>query len=203
MSTVLDAWAALRAERRTESGWHVRRVYPSAACEMFAGLRQPGSVPGLLLEISTDDVPAGLSLPQSRGFNVEPAVLRSGSSGSVRFALTLTDPGYEAVFSVLCDDAAETAATAANARGGLRAWLGRLQVWQEFMSRHGAGGLSEEAALGLWGELWFMRERLVPLLGEAGAVDAWAGPARRAERFRAEERVHRNQVDEPAGTRDD
>lgn len=176
MNVINDAWSTLRAEHRTETGWHVRRVHTSASCEILAGVLQPGAVPGLLLEVSMDDVPGGLSLPQSRGFSVEPTILQTGPSGKVRFALALSDSAYETVFSILCEDAAATAAVAPDPRSALRAWLGRLHVWQEFMSRHGAGGLSEEAALGLYGELWFLREKLMTLMGLDTAVDSWAGP---------------------------
>lgn len=176
MNIVADAWGALRAERRAEAGWHVRRVHTSAPCEILAGLLQPGAVPGLLLEVSMDDVSGGLSLPSSRGFSVEPTVLQPGPAGRVRFALALSDATYETVFSILCEDAASTAAAAPNSRNALRTWLDRLHVWQEFMSRHGAGGLSEEAALGLYAELWFLREKLMALMGPGAALDSWAGP---------------------------
>jgi hypothetical protein len=176
VSIVAEVWHALRAESRDEAGWHVRRVHEAASCEILAGIRRPGAIPGLLLELSLDDVPGGLSLPQSRGFSIEPSILGLGATGRVRFSLALADPSYEAVFAVLCEDAAATAAALSGPRAALRAWLGRLHVWQEFMSRHGAGGLGEEAAMGLFGELWFLRERLMPIVGHAAAVDAWAGP---------------------------
>src|SRR5436190_15142549 len=103
MTAVEEAWRALRLEGRTESGWHVRRIYASAACEILAGVRQPDASPGLLLEVGVEDVPSGLTFPESRGFVVDPVLLDGGAVGRARFALSLADPAYEAVFAVLCE----------------------------------------------------------------------------------------------------
>lgn len=177
MSIVSGAWIALRQEARREPGWHLRRIHPSAPCEILAGVHQPGAMPGLLLEIPVSDVPADLVLPQSKGFMVEPLLLGSSISGRVRFALVLTDRAYETVFTVLCEDTTATAFRAGTPRAALRDWIGRLHVWQEFMARHGGAGLSETAVLGLIGELIVLRDHLSPLVGIRTALDMWSGPA--------------------------
>lgn len=176
MTTVEDAWSSLRREGRTEPGWHVRRIRENAPCEILAGMHQPDALPGLLLELDVVDIPAGLTFPQSRGFAVDPVLLDGGIVGRARFALTLADRTYEAVFTVLCEDTAAAAGSAARPRQALRDWVGRLHVWQEFMARHGSDGLSEAAATGLHGELWFLRDRLAPVAGIGTSIDAWSGP---------------------------
>lgn len=176
MTVVTDAWQTLAQEQRREPGWHVRRIYPEASCEIFAGLRQPGAYSGLLLELPVEDVPAGLVLPRSSGFAVEPVVLTTRSERHVRYALTLSDGSYENVFAVLCDDVAATAARADSAQTALRDWITRLHVWQAFMAKHGPGGMPESAVLGLTGELLIIRDRLIPLIGVRATLDAWSGP---------------------------
>jgi hypothetical protein len=176
MTVIDEAWEAIRSEKRNEPGWHVRRVHIGAPCEIFVGILQPGAVPGLLIEVSVGDVPVGSQLPKSRGFELVPVLLGGGDMGRVRFALKLTDPVYEPVFSVLCADAARAAESESRPRAAIRAWINRLHVWQEFMARHGVQGLSEIAALGLIGELFVMRNVAIPLWGCAAAVQAWSGP---------------------------
>lgn len=176
MTAVAEAWSALEAEGRRESGWHVRRVHPAASCEILAGLRRPDDIPGLLLEVPVDQVPLDLALPRSNGFIVETALLGSGHAGVVRFSLALTDRSYGPVFTVLCEDVAEAAATASTPRAALRNWTGRLQIWQAFMARHGSGGLSDAAVTGLVGELIFLRNELAPRVGLGVAIAMWAGP---------------------------
>ena len=60
----------------------------------------------------------------------------------------------------------------------------RLRIWQRFLEQVDPGGLSVEAQAGLFGELWFLRHRLIPALG-ASAVGAWQGPLRAIQDFQA------------------
>ena len=176
MTAVADCWRLMEAEGRTEPGWHVRRIQPAAACAVYAGLHQPERTPGLLLELAVDDVPANLVFPRSSGFLIEPSFLPGGTP-QTRYALSLADPHYRAIFGVLCQDVAEAAAAAGSARSALREWVARLHAWQAFMARHGADGLSETAALGLLGALLVLRDELTPRRGVAAALDMWTGPA--------------------------
>ncbi len=176
MTAVEESWKALRQEGRAETGWHVRRIFADASCEILAGIRQPDGLPGLLLEVEVDDVPSGLVFPQSRGFSVDPVLLDGGIAGRVRFALSLTDPTYAAVFGVLCEDTASAAGAAKRPKQALRDFSARLHVWQEFMARHGSDGLSDDAVIGLHGELRFLRDRLAPCAGWNLSIDAWSGP---------------------------
>lgn len=175
MTAVAEAWTALEEEGRREPGWHVRRVHPAAPCEILAGLRRPDDTPGLLLEVPVDQVPRDLTLPRSNGFIVEPTLL-GGHAGTVRFSLSLTDRSYGAVFTVLCEDIAEAAASAPTPRAALQNWIGRLHIWQSFMARYGSGGLSEAAVIGLVGELLFLQEELASRVGIGAAIAMWAGP---------------------------
>lgn len=175
MTAVAEAWTALEEEGRREPGWHVRRVHLVAPCEILAGLRRPDDTPGLLLEVPVDQVPRDLALPRSNGFIVEPALL-GGHAGTVRFSLALTDRSYGAVFTVLCEDVAEAAAAALTPRAALQNWTGRLHIWQAFMAKHGSGGLSEAAVIGLIGELLFLREELASRVAIGAAIAMWAGP---------------------------
>jgi len=143
---------------------------------MYAGLRQPDGVQGLIVEAAAEAVPSDIDLPRSRGFSLDAQLAGPSHGGKVRFTLALIDPAYQNVFAVLCDNVAEAAAAAPTSRAGLREWLRQLLVWQEFMARYGPGGLSDEAALGLVGELLMLRDELAPRLGYAAAIVSWAGP---------------------------
>lgn len=176
MSQVSEAWLALRTERRREAGWHLRRVHTEASCDLHAGIQQPGNIAMLVLELPVADVPADLVLPQSRGFSVEPRLTGTSTSGRVRFALILADQAYEDVFDILCSDVAATAAASLRRMDALRSWVRQLHMWQDFMARHGPGGMTEEAVIGLMGELVIIHDHLQPLMGIRAALDAWAGP---------------------------
>jgi hypothetical protein len=60
--------------------------------------------------------------------------------------------------------------------------LARLKRWQQFLERSGPDGLGDEAQRGLFGELWFIRHYLVPIVG-AQAVTGWTGPSMAGQDF--------------------
>ena len=176
MSGIDKAWGALRAENRRETGWHLRRSHPDAPCEIFAGIHQPDSTPGLIIEVDADSVPPDLRMPKSAGFRLETILRGHAHHGRVRVTLSLAQSAYAAVFAVLADDAAACAAAEPDELSALSGFVRRLQVWHDFMARHGPDGLSESSAIGLMGELFILKDYVAPTVGSAHAVAAWSGP---------------------------
>lgn len=64
-----------------------------------------------------------------------------------------------------------------------------LDTWRMFFEEDGLEGLSREAQQGLWGELWVLREQLIPRLGVTAAIDAWTGSQRTNHDFQREGRA--------------
>jgi Putative PD-(D/E)XK family member, (DUF4420) len=176
MNVVEDMWKALRAEHRSEPGWHLRRIHPEAPCEILAGIHWPDGTPGLIVEVEASQVPPSIRIPKSAGFQVDTVLLGHSHTGRVRIALSLAHVAYSAVFAVLCNDTTDLAAAQADARSAVSAFIGRLHVWQAFMARHGPDGLSDAAMIGLMGELHVLTDHLAPLVGFERAIAAWAGP---------------------------
>ncbi|MER8372376.1 PD-(D/E)XK motif protein [Mesorhizobium sp. M1406] len=176
MSPIDEVWAALRAENRPEPGWHLRRIHTEAPCEILAGIHQPDRVPGLIFEVDASAFPSGIRVPQSSGFRVDTSLIGHSHTGRVRIALSLAQAAYATVFSVLCSDTAGCAAAQTDERAALTSAIGRLHVWQAFMAKHGPDGLSENAVIGLMGELHILVEHVVPVLGVGDALSSWAGP---------------------------
>ena len=176
MSSIDNAWDALRAENRRETGWHLRRVHPNAPCEVFAAIHQPDSTPGLIIEVDADSVSSDVRMPKSAGFRLETMLRGHAHHGRVRVTLSLEQPAYAAVFAILADDTAACAAAEPDERSALSGFVRRLHVWQDFMARHGPDGLSESAVVGLMGELCILKDYVSPVLGSGHALAAWSGP---------------------------
>ena len=183
MSGIDKTWNVLRAENRREMGWHLRRVHPDAPCEIFAGIHQPNSTPGLIIEVDADTVPPDLRIPKSAGFRLDTTLRGHAHHGRVCVTLSLAQSAYAAVFAVLADDAAACAAAEPNECSALSGFVRRLHVWQDFMARHGPDGLSESAVIGLMGELHILKDHVVPAMGSEHAVAAWSGPGREPNDF--------------------
>jgi hypothetical protein len=97
--------------------------------------------------------------------------------GRCRLVLTLGDQSDFELFRVLCHDL--LSATARLARGdngrGLPVVLDRLAAWQDLLRRKNEDLLSKQEVIGLFGELLFLRDWFLPVIGQ-DAVSAWRGP---------------------------
>ena len=89
----------------------------------------------------------------------------------------LADDRYRDVFEVLVNDVGERIARAPGQEEAVKTLIARLHVWQNFMRRHGAQGLTIEAQIGLFGELTFLSDHLIDRLPAHDSVEAWTGPA--------------------------
>ena len=179
MTTVGEIWQALATGNDAAGqgeGWYFRRIHPDSACSVLAALRQPGSVPALLVEVGAGAVEVVGEYPSARGFEVYPESVTSGPRGRTRLCLVLSDTGYRDVFEVLANDVAERIASARGDSEAVRAFMARLHVWQNFMRKHGAHGLGPEAQIGLFGELCFLADHLLDRAPAFDVVDAWKGP---------------------------
>lgn len=172
-----DIWEELRAQMPDGEGWMTRRVYPASQCPVFAAVNADNGAPGLLLEVQPASIPSNAEYPTGQGFEVAPVRTGRGRNAPIWLVLTLTGTRYSGVFEILADDVASLVANARDERQGVRDFLSRLRVWQDFMRRHGTEGLGRQAQTGLFSELFFLRQRLMPHMTAYDAVSAWTGPS--------------------------
>ena len=120
------------------------------------------------------------SLPQLGGVELIGPV----EGDAIYFGLMLKDTRNLDLFETFCRDIISFVAPCLSDSTAIAAFLARLQGWQKFLER-GGEGLSSEAQRGLWGELFFLRQHLWPLL-EQDAVDLWRGPFNSPQDFRGD-----------------
>jgi hypothetical protein len=61
-------------------------------------------------------------------------------------------------------------------RDAVAEFITRLRRWQAFLEKHNPEGLSPTEQQGLYGELWFLRQVVIPKLGYRQGVQCWTGP---------------------------
>ena len=159
-----------------QDGWHLRRVFPDADSDIFVALRHPGSVPALLVEVDAIAVRVAGEYPSSRGFELYPETVTPGPRGRTRLCLVLADTRYRDVLDVLVNDVSERIALTPGQEEGVKTFIARLHVWQNFMKKHGVQGLTNVAQIGLFGELSFLADHLFDRLPAHDSVNAWKGP---------------------------
>jgi hypothetical protein len=179
-----DLWKALEADavagNAGASGWLLRLARPEAGCPLYVGLELASRHRALLLRLPSASVPQRRHWPRCKG--LEPLAVTVG--GSAHFGVALKEDRFADVFTALAEDLVRRVAEAGDAAAQTRAFLGQLARWQKFLSAS-FDGLSDESQRGLWGELYFLREHLLPKLGTS-AVQGWKGGDRAHQDFQFE-----------------
>jgi hypothetical protein len=102
-------------------------------------------------------------------------VIAPGRAGRTRLLLRLANPRFRDVFHALCDDVVQSLAATSDEIEAVRTFVARLARWQAFLRRHSPEGLSLEERRGLFGELSFLRDVLLPRMDGVAAVRSWKG----------------------------
>ena len=174
-------WKALEADvavgQTGTSGWLLRLARPQAGCPLFAALELSSRRRAVLLRLPRGFMPARRLWPRCKGLESLAIELENRA----HFGVALKEPRFADVFTALAEDLTRRVIEAASSAEQARAFLGQLARWQKFLSAS-QDGLSEEQQRGLWGELHFLREHLVPALGPM-AIAGWKGGARAHQDF--------------------
>lgn len=180
MTQVSAIWDAIRADSPAGVGLHVRLLDPTSPIRLLAAIVMPSDSPALVLEVPSAAVSPGTTYPKCAGFSVRPELV---SGGTVRLRLERAGEQYADLFEILCQDVADQAKTAPSEAVAFRAILGRLATWQRFVQEHGLNRMTEEKQIGLFAELVYFGQHVLPRMAAADAFRCWRGPSGEAHDF--------------------
>jgi len=178
-------WADLELKARAadHEGILTLRILQESAFDFLLGVQVPENIRMFLIRIARENVINQCSLPCSKGFEIRQAVLSEDRGHHATLQLILNDRRYQDIFSRLTEDVASFCSRESSEKAMIQALLMRLAMWQQFLDRYGAEGLSTAAQQGLYGELRFLHDYLIPSVGVEKAVQAWKGPHRAQQDF--------------------
>ena len=174
-----ELWAQLNAGR-VEQGFV--RIRIDRSLRIYAARNAASGLEALLIEVATSAVPSG-ELPRSRGFELRAIPTRLGRDGTTLFILECGAKEFSTVFRALADDIHRALQMVKSEEKALQALIERLYKWQTFLRDYRAGGLTPQQQLGLYGELFFLKNHLLTRLPGKIAVQGWDGPAARNHDF--------------------
>ncbi len=174
---IAETWSILEQGTSVTnlSGRLQRRIMPEGQRNLFLGLEMPSGNRMLIIRVATGSLPEQQSLPASHGVTVR-IERQSDQSGEAEVEVILTDAQHQDIFDLLVRDLIEATEQPQNERAGISRMLSRLSDWQQLLQRLSARGLSSEQQRGLWGELWFLKTVIAPVLGLSEAIRSWTGP---------------------------
>ncbi len=170
------------SERPKQTGWVRRRIDLLAEVAVHIAVSCVSNKRSLMVDIPARALGVLQDLPITGGLSVTLVPQLEGSRpGERSLAVELDDPQFSDIFTVFCDDLVDGISRCAKVNDAILLLLQRLGRWQEFLS-NATDGLSNNALVGLFGELWFLRSMLVPL-GGIGLVTCWTGAERGPQDF--------------------
>ncbi len=136
----------------------------------------PSNTRLLMLRVKHSSVGKGTVFPKSSSFEVRRVALPNDSEAYVTLQLILTNPRYSDIFTTLVQDIVDHLVPLADETNAVAEFITRLRRWQTFLEKHNPEGLSQTEQQGLYGELWFLRQVVIPQLGSRKGVQCWTGP---------------------------
>jgi len=128
-----------------------------------------------IYEFSSEDQVFKINLPDLVG--IQAAFLRADESNTMnRLVLILNEQSNWELFLSLCNDLVNATRQAQTSNASVTIILRRLARWHEFLKLKRNNLLSEEEIKGLIGELFFIKNNLIPVFGVVQAIQFWQGP---------------------------
>lgn len=174
--TTAEIWAELEAEGN-QAGEYRRRIHPDSVADLYLVVHKPSNTRGLLVDVDLRANDIG-DLPTGRGIELRWVPSPRGQG----IELVLSQQAFADLFDALVSDVAGAASQGVDDADVANRVAARVRRWQTFL-RETSNGLSAERQRGLYGELYFLREILLPVLGGVGAAAAWVGPTAAPQDF--------------------
>ncbi len=182
-----DIWTDLEmtAARQVGPGIIKRMVGREAVCSMFIGIRIPGLLRTFILQVPHESAPLPDVIPESRGFSFTVQIVGDEVlPDHVSLIISSSVEGYNEIFASIAEDIYLRVITLRKRSEVVTGFLNRVRLWQLFFEKMTDEGLSEEAQRGLYGELYFLSNQILPMAPNAEkAVLAWTGPKSRQNDF--------------------
>lgn len=176
-------WCEIEALHKPEqAGWVRRLTNPGAIVPVHAAVACHGGARSIMIDIPILSVAGLRELPITGGLSVALVPpLKGVPAGQRSLAVELEDAQFADVFTVFGTDLVDGISRCANVTEAIVLLLRRLERWQEFLSK-ATDGLGSSEVVGLFGELWVLRDILVPI-GGVGSIESWTGAQRAPQDF--------------------
>ena len=173
-----NIWQELEHEARvtTREGIIRRRILPECPRDLFIAFQKVKNRRLFLMKVSSEVILESHAVPAVKGFTLDLQRFPDLGPDETHLVLSLIDPGYRDMFSLIVSDIIDHATYIENEIDCIQAFLERIFRWQRFLEKHRLGALGPEAQRGLYGELWFLREVVLKYLTHEEAIRCWTGP---------------------------
>lgn len=169
-----ETWNILELEGSgVTSGYLNRRILAESNRDLSLAIEKPSGVRMFMMYVNRASIDKNMVFPASGGFEVRRMIFQGDDR--IALQLILANSRYKDIFTALVQDIAENIAFIPVEADAVQMLANRLRRWQLFLEKHDLEGLSEEVQHGLYGELWFLRQVVIPHVG-LSSLRYWLGP---------------------------
>jgi len=174
--TVQNTWKILEEDTASvPSGYIIRRLLPEVTYDVYLAIERPSNARLLMIRVNHKAIGKAAVFPNSNCFEVRRVALQGDEDSHVTLQLVLINSRYSDIFTTLVQDIVDAIAPIADEQNAVGAFFTRLRRWQAFLEKHNPEGLSQAEQQGLYGELWFLRQVVIPQIGSRQGVKCWTG----------------------------
>ena len=158
-------------------GKYVRKRDPRISIlDVYAAKKIDSGLEALLIETDPHLLKGISEWPNCEGFTVDVEPVEGTKPGTaVRICLALCNPRFRSVFISLGESICQAIEAEADARKAIRKVHDLLYTWQQFLKKHSPDGLSDQARVGLFGELEILLSLFLKNLDKTAALRGWRG----------------------------
>jgi Putative PD-(D/E)XK family member, (DUF4420) len=169
-----ETWNILELEGSgVTSGYLNRRILAESNRDLSLAIEKPSGMRMFMMYVDRTSIDKSMVFPASSGFEVKRMIFHGDDR--IALQLVLANNRYKDIFTALVQDIAENIAFIPVETDAVQVLANRLKRWQMFLEKHDLEGLSEEIQHGLYGELWFLRQVVIPRFGLSSLL-YWLGP---------------------------
>jgi hypothetical protein len=184
---IQEAWIRLEEDTTpVSSGYLIRRLLLGVEYDIYLAIEKPMNTRLLMIRVKHSSIGKETAFPKSNSFEVRRVALPNDDSAHITLQLVLTTPSYRDIFTALVQDIVDRLAPLVDERNAVAEFITRLRRWQSFLEKHNPEGLSSAAQQGLYGELRFLQQIVIPQLGSCQGVKCWTGSSGTQQDFQFE-----------------
>lgn len=182
MKKIDQIWTELESEMPPESGILYKRLSGEVLPPVYIALKYPEKFRCIAAHLDSGSVISSDNQNILRDIRIE-KMIDNKNPGKCFFLIVLANNQHRDIFSTLSEDLINRVSSITEEKELIKQLINRLGKWRLLFEKIGQQGLSNEAQIGLYGELFFLRKFLQKIGNDLFCIETWKGPEKAVQDF--------------------
>jgi len=182
MKKIDQIWTELESESSPESGILYKRLSGEVLPSVYIAMKYPEKLRCIAAHLDLGSVSNTFNISNLKDIRIEKMIDKKNPEKCF-FLIILANNQHKDVFSTLSEDLINRVSSITAEKELIKQLINRLEKWRLLFEKIGQQGLSDEAQIGLYGELLFLKKFLHNNENKLFCIDTWKGPQRAVQDF--------------------